>query len=177
MEEMFSNFQQVLTILSAMITPAVLILATSSLILATSQRLARILERTRKINEDFDRYELGLECSINSDAEKFMMAEQMRYTSKRARYLQQSLSVLYLGLSVFLATTISIGFFDIFDVKFIWVTAALFVSGTILLFYATILLIIETVFAFLAVKKETTYMRGVANKYLNQRTSQAYQKR
>lgn len=42
-----------LAILSAMITPAVLILASSSLILATSQRLSRIMERARRLNAHF----------------------------------------------------------------------------------------------------------------------------
>jgi Protein of unknown function (DUF2721) len=42
-----------LAILSAMITPAVLILACGSLTLATSQRLGRVIERTRRISNQF----------------------------------------------------------------------------------------------------------------------------
>jgi hypothetical protein len=39
----------VLTVLSAMITPAVLILASGSLLLTTSQRLNRAIDRARAI--------------------------------------------------------------------------------------------------------------------------------
>jgi hypothetical protein len=46
-----TDLSSALAILSAMITPAVLISACGSLILATSQRLGRVMERARKVAE------------------------------------------------------------------------------------------------------------------------------
>src|SRR5690348_8138150 len=48
---MNENFP-VLGILSSMITPAVLILASGSLITTTSQRLSRVIDRVRKISQE-----------------------------------------------------------------------------------------------------------------------------
>ena len=44
-----NDFAQALTVLSSMITPVVLIMASGSLTLSTSQRLNREIERTRKL--------------------------------------------------------------------------------------------------------------------------------
>jgi len=43
-----------LTVLSAMITPAVLILACGSLILTTSQRLTRVIDRVRELSKEIE---------------------------------------------------------------------------------------------------------------------------
>jgi hypothetical protein len=55
-ELMFSlpNLDSTLNVLTAMITPAVMILATSSLILTTTNRLVRIVDRVREMLPEFE---------------------------------------------------------------------------------------------------------------------------
>ena len=49
------NLDSTLSVLSAMITPAVMILATSSLILTTTNRLVRIVDRVREMLPKFEK--------------------------------------------------------------------------------------------------------------------------
>ena len=50
----FPSLDSTLGVLSAMITPAVMILATSSLILTTTNRLVRIVDRVREMLPEFE---------------------------------------------------------------------------------------------------------------------------
>lgn len=49
-----NQLSSALTVLSAMITPAVLILACGSLILTTSQRLTRVIDRVRELSGEIE---------------------------------------------------------------------------------------------------------------------------
>jgi hypothetical protein len=155
---MFSaDFASTLTVLSAMITPAVLILATGQLIMTTSQRLARSIERVRKISEQFEDLAKKKDSRINEE-KRDLLYRLLYHSANRSRKLQEAMSILYIALSVFVATSVSIGLFEVFDILLLWVPVALGLTGTGLLFYATILLIIETRIALDAVKKETGYV-------------------
>lgn len=143
--------------LSAMITPVVLILAAGQLILTTSQRLARSVERARKLSEQFE--ELVLKKDQQDTAEKRVLIYRLliRATS-RSRKLQQVMSLLYIALSVFVATSLAIGLLEVFGVLAIWVPVALGLGGAGLLFYATVLLIAETRIALGAIDIEMDYL-------------------
>ena len=52
--EPFQNLPSALTILTSMITPALLISATGTFILSTSNRLGRVVDRVRVIAEKMD---------------------------------------------------------------------------------------------------------------------------
>ena len=52
-----NNLSTALAILSAMITPAVLISACGQLIISTSARLGRVIDRTRKVLSRFEELE------------------------------------------------------------------------------------------------------------------------
>ncbi len=58
MRLMFSlpNLESTVGVLSSMITPAVMILATSSLILTTTNRLVRIVDRVREMLPEFEEH-------------------------------------------------------------------------------------------------------------------------
>lgn len=155
---MFStDFTSSLTVLSAMITPAVLILATGQLIMTTSQRLARSIERVRKISDQFEELAKKNDSRINEE-KRDLLYRLLYHSANRSRKLQEAMSILYIALSVFVATSVSIGLFEVFDILLLWVPIALGLSGTGFLFYATILLIIETRIALDAVNKETGYV-------------------
>lgn len=143
--------------LSAMITPVVLILAAGQLILTTSQRLARSVERARKLSEQFE--ELVLKKDQEDTATKRVLIYRLliRATS-RSRKLQQVMSLLYIALSVFVATSLTIGLLEVFGVLVIWVPVALGLCGSVLLFYATVLLIAETRIALGAIDIEMDYL-------------------
>ena len=143
--------------LSAMITPVVLILATGQLILTTSQRLARSVERARNLSDQFE------ELAKNKDQENTKLKRKLLYkllvrAASRSRILQQVMSLLYIALSVFVATSLSIGLLEVFNLLVIWVPLMLSLFGAGFLFYATILLISETRLALGAIDTEMGYL-------------------
>lgn len=151
------TFSGTLTALSAMITPAVLILASGQLILTTSQRLARTMDRIRKLSEILE--ELTENQSTNIKKKKFLFMLLGR-SARRAKKLQQSMSILYLALSLFVCTSVTIGILDVFNVPLVWIPIALGLAGIAFMFYATILLTMETRVAVGSVKREVAYLSG-----------------
>ena len=143
--------------LSAMITPVVLILATGQLILTTSQRLARSVERARRLSEQFE--ELVLQkTQPHFTQKKELLYRLLEKAANRSRKLQQVMSMLYVTLSLFVGTSVSIGLLEVFGVRSMWVPVVLGLSGSVFLFYATICLITETRIALGAVDLEMGYL-------------------
>jgi hypothetical protein len=160
------NFSPALTVLSAMITPVVLILASGQLILTTSQRLSRVVERTRKLMEWIKELSKTNPAETSIENEVASLFEQLHKNTRRAKLLTRSMSVLYITLSIFVATSISIGVVDISKAKYTWIPVALGIVGAGLLFYASVLLIRESRIALSAVNAEMdSAIRFVHNKY------------
>src|SRR2546423_2237650 len=101
-----TNFPDAISVLSAMITPAVLISACGSLILATSDRLSKAVSRTREIS-----IQLGpLAASDHGpevEEERRMLFVQLDYVTTRSRLLQRALLRLYAALAFFVGTSVS----------------------------------------------------------------------
>lgn len=153
-----------LAVLSAMITPAVLIMANSSLILATSQRLSRIMERARRMNEHVRTTQDSDSISqLESD-----VYEILDYTLKRGLLLQRSLSYLYISLTAFVATSVSIGIIDITHLGRVWIPISFSVVGVGLLLLASMLLLWESRIALLSVSRETMMIRLMNQRYFQQ---------
>lgn len=150
--------------LSAMITPAVLIMATGSLILATSQRLGRVMERARKVNDDFRK----LDQKIPATSLESSLYHIMTLSLRRAKYLQRTLSNLYICLSLFIATSATIGIIDMTHSGKVWLPLLFGVSGITLLLYCSLLLIRESRIALNSVFKESELMLSMNKKFMSQ---------
>ncbi|WP_207514373.1 DUF2721 domain-containing protein [Longitalea luteola] len=148
------NESTTITILSAMITPVVLILASGSLILTTSQRLSRVIERTRKLTDWIKELANANAGQDSVNDEVLILFQQLSKNARRAKLLQRAMACLYITLSIFVATSISIGVVDISKAKYTWIPVALGIIGALLLFYASILLIKESKIAISAVDQE-----------------------
>jgi len=151
-----TDFPSAISVLSAMITPAVLISACGSLILATSDRLSKAVTRTREIS-----IQLGpLAATGHSsevEEERRMLFVQLDYVTTRSRLLQRALSRLYAALGFFVGTSVSIGLVAITSSDFTIVPIALGLIGAALLLYAAFLLIKESRFALAAVNDEMDF--------------------
>lgn len=156
------DFTSTLTALSAMITPAVLILATGQLILTTSQRLARSMDRARKLSEKIEEMAAQDE-KVKNASKKEHLYHLMKASALRSRKLQQAMSILYIALSIFVCTSVSIGLLEVFGFVKIWVPVALGLTGVTFMFYGTILLITETRIALASVDKEMKYLINTYN--------------
>ena len=145
----------VLSLLTAMITPAVLIMACGQLSLTTSQRLSRSISRTRSIFNELREIKEGKKNA--SEDEKLNLHIQITKSTRRAMLLQQVMSMLYMALMLFIASSMLIGIFEIMDWVRHWILIAIPMTGTIALFSASILLIMETRLALHSVEVEMKY--------------------
>lgn len=140
-----------------MISPVVLILAAGQLILTTSQRLARSIDRARKLSEQFEELVRKQEQKENLE-KKELLTKLLKRAALRSRKLQEVMSLLYVALSVFVATSVSIGLLEVLGLRAAWIPVALGLGGAGFLFYATVLLIAETRIALGAVDIEMDYL-------------------
>jgi len=146
-----------LGVLSAMITPAVLILASGSLILTTSSRLLRAVDRVREI------LPLMEHLTPNDASRRAMLMNQLAKTTMRARMLQHTLSLLYTAIGLFVATSVSIGVIALLSLQLAWIPLLLGFVGAGLLFAASMLLIYESRIAIRALYAEMDYITHLAS--------------
>jgi hypothetical protein len=151
-------------ILTAMITPAVIISACGTLIVSTTTRAARVNDRLHKWIDDF----VALMQEESDDPlraeHRAMVFHQIDRLTSRARLLQLSLMAFYISLALFVATSFAIGVFTAADsFGYIWrwdgwvaVTIALFGGGGLLA--GCILLISEARLALAANNEEMDFI-------------------
>lgn len=152
-----------LSILSAMITPAVLISACGTLIVSTSMRLARIVDRVRSLSQCIE--QLSSDEAIDFPEERLHEYERQLTThTQRGRLIQRSLTNLYFSLGLFVTTTVSIGLVALIH-RLGWLPMVLGIAGTVFLFYSSMLLIAETRLALLSVNSEMEFTMALRQKY------------
>lgn len=153
-----------LSVLSAMVTPAVLILGSSSLILATSNRLTRAVDRTRTISERVTEEAKDEERTLLPE-ERDLLLQQLGRTARRAKLLTRALTRLYMALAIFIATSVAIGVVAVTRVAYAWVALGLGFVGALLLFWASVLLIMESRISLTAVYDEMEFVQRIGQRY------------
>jgi len=152
-----------LSLLSAMITPAVLISACGTLIFSTSTRLARIVDRVRELSRLVE--QLFMEESADFPEERRAEVDrQLSVHVQRSHLIQRSLTSFYVSLGMFVATTISIGLVALLG-RLAWLPGALGIAGTVVLFYGCVLLIAETRLALHSVSSEMEFILRLRGLY------------
>jgi uncharacterized protein DUF2721 len=133
-----------LSLLSAMITPAVLISACGTLIFSTSTRLSRIVDRVRQLSQSFEQLYTGSGPEADFPEERRAEVErQLVLLAGRGRLIQRALTSFYVSLGIFVATTIGIGLAALAP-RIAWLPTTLGATGTVVLFYGCVMLIGET---------------------------------
>ncbi len=158
------NLSVTLSVLSAMVTPAVLILASSSLVLATSNRLSRAVDRTRAISESISDEAKDEERTLLPEERDLLLA-QLGRTARRAKLLTRALTRLYMALAIFIATSVAIGVVAVTRVAYAWVALGLGFIGALLLFWSSLLLILESRIALTAVYDEMSFVQRLGERY------------
>lgn len=151
-----TNLAGAVAVLSAMITPAVLIAACGSLTISTANRLARVIERTRELSQQFESLAKD-ESGADVSKRRAMLFDQLRRATRRARLLQRSMTRIYLAISVFVATSVAIGIVAVTSQEYAWIPIILGLAGAALLFQASVLLIVESRIQMRAVRNEMKF--------------------
>lgn len=142
--ETMDGLSSSLAVLTAMITPAVLISASGTMILSSSVRLGRVVDRVRSLSDRL------LEISREGHEEEFleerraMLYDQLDKLTSRSRLLQRGLTTFYLAVGIFVATSVAIGVASFTGTtRFGWIPLAFGLLGAFFLFYGSMLLVFE----------------------------------
>jgi type IV secretory pathway VirB6-like protein len=159
-------------VLSAMITPAVLISACATLIISTSTRLARIVDRVRELSRQIEEMSRTEETLDFIEDRRTEVDRQISIQTRRSRLIQNSLTSFYISLSLFVAATVAIGVISLFPSilqTVIWAPNSLGMIGTGILFYGCVMLIAETRLALRSVNSEMQFTLKLREKYQERR--------
>jgi threonine/homoserine/homoserine lactone efflux protein len=163
-----------LNILSAMITPAVLISACGTLIFSTSTRLSRVVDRVRDLSRTIE--DLSKDEVIDFPDDRLAEVErQLAIHARRSQLIQTTLTSFYIALSLFVAATVAIGFAAVFK-HTAWIPNSLGIIGTLFLFYGCVMLIAETRLALRSVNSEMAFTLLLRAKYQERRRAAAASK-
>jgi len=150
------ELSSVLDVLSAMITPAVLILASGSLIMTTSSRSVRCVDRVRERAAELEA--LGTATDDIVERKRAHLYKQLEINTRRARLLQKAMARLYVGISFFVATSVAIGVVALLHINIGWIPLLLGFIGAGLLFSASVWLIFESRLALATTFEEMDYI-------------------
>jgi Protein of unknown function (DUF2721) len=144
-------------VLTAMITPAVLISACGSMILSTSSRLGRVVDRVRALSDKLE--ELAEKHADDTREREAIIFAQLDKLTSRARILQRSMVAFYLCLGMFVATSVAIGVVAILgNTRYTIVPVILGLVGACFLFYGSMLLIFEARLALSTIHAEMDFI-------------------
>ena len=130
-------------VLTAMITPAVLISASGTLILSTSTRLGRVVDRVRSLSDRLQALSTEDTREDLLEEKRVMIFEQLDKLTSRSRLLQRALTTFYLAVGVFVATSVAIGVVSFFSARFAFIPVVFGLIGAFFLFYGSMLSVFE----------------------------------
>ena len=154
-----------LAVLTAMITPAVLISACGALILSTSTRLGRVVDRVRALSDRFEELAAADHELELIEERRAMMFDQLDKLTSRARILQRSMTVFYMSLGLFVATSVAIGVVAFVGTRYSFVPVVMGLVGASFLFYGSITLIFEARLALTSLRAEMDFIWQLGKHY------------
>ena len=153
------SMSSAITVLTAMITPAVLISACGSMILSTSIRLGRVVDRVRALSDRLEKFKDEGGDKAAASERQVLIFEQLDKLTSRARILQRSMVAFYLGLGMFVATSVAIGLVAIVGkLRYNIVPVIFGIVGACMLFYGSMLLIFEARLALSTIHAEMDFI-------------------
>jgi hypothetical protein len=163
-----------LAVLTAMITPAVLISASGTMILSTSTRLGRVVDRVRSLSDRLE--ELARETTELEfkDERRVMIFNQLDMLTSRSRLLQRGMTVFYMAVGIFVATSVAIGIVAVSGVRYSWIPVVLGLIGACFLFYGSILLIFEARLALSTTHAEMDFLWRQGKRYVPRELAEQY---
>lgn len=156
------TLSEALAVLTAMITPALLLSASGTFVLSTSIRLGRVVDRVRAIADRMDEMMHQPELEMLEERKALLM-DQTRQLSARATVLQRALTIFYIASSLFVLTSVAIGLDALFNRGGLhWLPVALGISGAFCMLYGSWLLIGEARRAVNGLRDEMRFLTRMA---------------
>jgi len=155
-----------LAVLTAMITPAVLISASGTMILSTSTRLGRVVDRVRSLSDRLQELSRGESEADFAAERRAMLFDQLDKLTSRSRLLQRALTTFYLAVGVFVATSVAIGVVAFSGARFGWIPVAMGLIGAFFLFYGSMLLVFEARLALSTTHAEMDFIWRTSQRFV-----------
>lgn len=157
--------QNALSVLTAMITPAVLISACGALIFSTSTRLGRVIDRVRVLSDRFQEIAAHPEKDEMFEERRILIFTQLDRQMSRARLIQRAMAAFYTALGVFVSSSVAIAVASAAARNFTWIAVVLGLAGSLFMLYGSMLLMIESRMALSAIITEMDFVSKVSRKY------------
>ncbi|MEZ5286543.1 MAG: DUF2721 domain-containing protein [Vicinamibacterales bacterium] len=164
--------QNALAVMTALITPAVLISACGALIFSTSSRMGRVVDRVRSLSEKFEHLAKHPDEDEMFEERRALIFSQLDRQTSRARLLQRAMLAFYVSLSIFVLTSVAIAVIAAIARSFTWVAVVLGLAGTFSMFYASVLLVVEARMAMGAITSEMDFVWKISTKYAGKELSE-----
>jgi pilus assembly protein TadC len=147
--------------LTAMITPAIFMTANASLIISTSNRVARVVDRIRVLNDLADKIDRAV-SEFDFLAERLdHIHDQLRRLERRSNRLRFALTALYLAFTLFVGTSLTLAIDVMLQNWLIALPTLLAVFGVGLLMFASVNLVLEALEALRSNRLETQFYRDL----------------
>lgn len=157
--------QNALGVLTAMITPAVLISACGALIFSTSTRLGRVVDRVRVLSEKFQELAAQPEKDDLFQERQLLIFTQLDRQTSRARLIQRAMAAYYTALGVFVSATVAIAIVSAAARNLTWIAVVLGLAGSLFMLYGSVLLIVESRMALASIMSEMDFVWKVSQKH------------
>lgn len=148
-------------ILSAMITPALLISASGTLSLSTANRLGRVVDRIRALTEMAEGLPDGVATEEVVD-KRALIADQIRWHTQRLQLLQSTIVTLYTAIGLLVASSLTVGLSASTKWETVaWIPVAFGLGGACALMVAALRLVWESRLAVRGAEVEIGYIKKV----------------
>ncbi len=127
------------------------------MILSTSSRLGRVVDRVRALSDKLEEIATNPPNETNLRDRQAVIFEQLDRLTSRARILQRSMVCFYLGLGMFVATSVAIGLVALTS-RYTLIPVILGIAGACFLFYGSMLLIFEARLALRTIHAEMDFI-------------------
>jgi hypothetical protein len=147
--------------LSAMITPAIFMTANASLIISTSNRVTRVVDRIRFLNDHADKLDRGV-AELDFATERLEhVHDQMHRLEARSDRLRYALTSLYMAFTCFVGTSLALAIDAMLRNWLLALPTLLAIAGVALLLFASVNLVLETLTALRSNRLETQFYRNL----------------
>ena len=146
-----------LGLLTAMITPAILIVAAASLIACTLMRLARVVDRVRALSQIAEDIRVG-KCTDHPAERRAELGVEFLVYHRRGKLILVALGLQYGTVGFFVATSVTVAVDFLLGNPWPFLPVVLCVLGILLLLGSSLLLMYENRLAFQAMKREIQFV-------------------
>lgn len=136
------------------------------MILSTSTRLGRVVDRVRAIAIEIEELANEPPEMVMLEEKRAMIFDQLDRLTSRSRLLQRSLTVFYMSVAIFVATSVAIGVVAAIQLRYSWVPVILGLIGSCFLFYGSILMILEARLALNSIHIEMDFLWQLGKRHV-----------